>query len=149
MLRISRSETPLQKNAGSLALTISFAAVFLLFVPGGVKSGPQPDASKALQVYFIDVEGGQATLFVSPKGNSLLIDTGWPGHDGRDANRIVAAAKDAKISKIDFVLLTHFLEDHAAGFPSLRRAFLSGRCSTTERIASIAMRRRRKFGRTI
>ena len=46
-------------------------------------------SSDSLQVYFIDVEGGQSTLFVTPAGKSLLIDTGWPGHDGRDANRIV------------------------------------------------------------
>ena len=49
-------------------------------------------ASRPLQVYFIDVEGGQATLFVSPSGHSMLVDTGWPDHDGRDAKRIVAAA---------------------------------------------------------
>ncbi len=56
-------------------------------------------ASKPLQVYFIDVEGGQATLFVTPAGKSLLIDTGWAGNNGLYADRIVAAAKDAGISK--------------------------------------------------
>ena len=52
-------------------------------------------ATKALQIYFIDVEGGQATLVVSPLGGSMLIDTGWPDENGRDANRIMAAAKAA------------------------------------------------------
>ena len=49
-------------------------------------------ATDKLQVYMIDVEGGQSTLFVTPTGQSLLIDTGWPGHEYRDADRIVAAA---------------------------------------------------------
>ena len=48
-------------------------------------------APKALQIYSVDVEGGQATLLVSPSGQSLLVDTGWPGFEGRDAGRIEAA----------------------------------------------------------
>ena len=73
----------------------------------------------ALQVYFVDVEGGQATLFVTPEKQTLLIDTGWPGYDGRDADRIVAAAKNAGVNKIDYVLITHFHEDHVGGAPQL------------------------------
>jgi beta-lactamase superfamily II metal-dependent hydrolase len=72
-----------------------------------------------LSIYFIDVEGGQSTLFVTPEGQSLLIDTGWPGNNGRDADRIVAAAKKAGLSKIDYVLLTHYHVDHAGGIPQL------------------------------
>jgi competence protein ComEC len=74
---------------------------------------------KALQIFFVDVEGGQATLFVTPAHQSLLIDTGWPGNDGRDADRIVAAAKKAGINKIDYVLITHFHADHVGGLPQL------------------------------
>jgi competence protein ComEC len=76
-------------------------------------------AGKPLQIYFVDVEGGQATLFVTPTGQSLLIDTGWPGNEGRDANRIVAAAKKASVEKIDYVLITHFHNDHVGGAPQL------------------------------
>ncbi len=76
-------------------------------------------APKALQVYFIDVEGGQSTLFVSPSGESLLIDTGWPGNNGRDADRIAAVAKRAGLKKIDYLLITHFHMDHVGGVPQL------------------------------
>lgn len=72
-----------------------------------------------LRVYFVDVEGGQATLFVTPQGRSLLIDTGWPGQSGRDADRIVAAAKSAGLNRIDYVLLTHYHDDHTGGVPQL------------------------------
>ena len=61
----------------------------------------QAQQKKALEVYFIDVEGGQSTLFVSPSGQSLLVDTGWPGD--RDAGRIAAVAKMAGVSQIDYL----------------------------------------------
>jgi beta-lactamase superfamily II metal-dependent hydrolase len=72
-----------------------------------------------LRVYFIDVEGGQSTLFVTPAGKSLLIDTGWPDNNFRDADRILAAAKSAGLSRIDDVLITHYHDDHVGGVPQL------------------------------
>src|ERR1700731_416377 len=72
---------------------------------------------KALDVYFIDVEGGQSTLLVSPSGESLLIDAGWPG--ARDADRIIGIAKQAGITQIDYLVLTHYHVDHAGGVPEL------------------------------
>ncbi len=86
---------------------------------------PKPQA-KTLQVYFIDVDGGQSTLFVNPAGKSLLIDTGWAGNNGLDAKRIAAAAKDAGIRKIDYVLLTHYHADHTGGVPELAQTIPVG-----------------------
>ncbi len=76
-------------------------------------------SAKPMQMYFIDVEGGQATLIVSPSGQSLLIDAGWPGYEGRDADRIMAAAHQAGLKQIDYVLITHYHRDHVGGVPQL------------------------------
>ena len=109
-------------NSGSryfVRLFVLSSAFCGLCLPRGAPGLPVPENRKPLQIYFVDVEGGQATLFVTPEGNSLLIDTGWPANDGRDADRIVAAARMAGLSKIDFVLLTHYHQDHAGGVKQL------------------------------
>lgn len=98
-----------------LFIAATICAVFLMrsqFARGA-------ETPKPLVVYFVDVEGGQATLFVTPAGESLLIDTGWDGFSGRDADRIVAAAKDASLSRIDYVLITHYHSDHVGGVTQL------------------------------
>jgi competence protein ComEC len=86
---------------------------------------PKPVAAQAkaagqLLIYAIDVEGGQSTLLVNTgTGASLLVDAGWPGSNGRDADRIQAAMKDAGISHIDHLMITHFHVDHVGGVPEL------------------------------
>lgn len=98
---------------------IRFLLVLFVVLFGIVQFTQAAAASKQLQIYFIDVEGGQATLVVSPTGESLLIDTGWPGYEGRDADRIVAAAHQAGLKQIDYVLITHHHRDHVGGVPQL------------------------------
>lgn len=76
-------------------------------------------AGAQLEIYFVDVEGGQATLIVTPARQSLLVDAGWPGFQGRDATRIQQAARLAGIEKIDYLLMTHYHLDHVGGIEPL------------------------------
>lgn len=103
------------KPSRAVVLAAAAMAILLASITGWTAA----NGAGKLQIYVIDVEGGQATLFLTSTGQSLLIDTGWPDHNGRDANRIVAAAKQAGIRRIDYVLLTHFHADHAGGVPQL------------------------------
>src|SRR5262249_6158316 len=86
--------------------------------------------AKTLDIYFIDVEGGQSTLIVTPAGESFLIDAGYPGDrtftskpgdpaKARDAQRILAAARNAGVKQIDYLLLSHYHADHAGGVVEL------------------------------
>ena len=85
---------------------------------------------KTLDIYFIDVEGGQATLIATPAGQAMLIDAGFASTgafssragdpaQARDPQRIFAAAKDAGVSRLDYFLSTHFHADHAGGVPEV------------------------------
>jgi competence protein ComEC len=80
-------------------------------------------ARTTLDVYVVDVEGGNATLFVAPSGQSLLIDTGNFGPEAsvRDAERIMAAAKDAGLTQIDHLITTHWHGDHFGGMAELAK----------------------------
>jgi competence protein ComEC len=91
----------------ALALSVAFPAA-------------QTRAVKTLDIYIVDVEGGNATLFVSPSGESLLIDTGNAGAAAvRDAERIMAAVKDAGLARIDHLITTHWHGDHFGGMTEL------------------------------
>src|SRR6516225_7553667 len=71
-----------------------------------------------LRIYAIDVEGGKSTLYVSPSGESMLVDAGYE-IQGRDARRIVAAARLAGVKQIDYLVITHYHADHVGGVHQL------------------------------
>ena len=94
--------------------------IFLLILSFAIFAAAQARTSKGLDVYVVDVEGGNATLFVSPSGESLLFDSGNGGAAAkRDADRILAAVRDAGIKQIDHLATTHYHADHVGGLPEL------------------------------
>jgi beta-lactamase superfamily II metal-dependent hydrolase len=80
-------------------------------------------AATTLETTVIDVEGGKAVLTVSPSGESLLYDLGWPGYGGRDVSRIVEAARAAGLKQIDYLVISHYDIDHLGDVPALVAAF--------------------------
>ena len=93
-------------------LTVLIALVCAAFVSAQSRT--------TLDIYLIDVEGGNATLFVTPSGQSLLIDTGNGGAAAaRDGDRVLAAAKDAGLSQIDHLITTHYHGDHFGGMENV------------------------------
>jgi competence protein ComEC len=87
-----------------------------------------PQIRRTLEIYVVDVEGGKSTLLVSPFGESVLIDTGNIGEGApRDADRIMAAVKDAGLKQIDYLVTTHWHRDHIGGM-----ALLAGRIPIRE-----------------
>jgi competence protein ComEC len=103
-----------------------FKAVLLCVLACLVLAPISNAETSALRIYFIDVEGGQASLLVAPSGQSLLVDTGWPDNNDRDANRIAEAAKSAGLKQIDYVLITHYHTDHVGGVPQLLKKLKVG-----------------------
>src|ERR1700681_2830243 len=90
------------------------------------QSGPDRAVAQTrttLDIYVVDVEGGNATLLVPPSGESLLIDTGNVAPEAaiRDAGRILAAAQDARLTQIDHLIITHWHGDHFGGVAELAK----------------------------
>ena len=89
-------------------LTLPMVAALVVMPFAGLSA--QTRAAKTLDIYYIDTEGGQSTLFVSPAGQTLLVDTGNAGD--RDLNRILDVLKTAGVKQIDHLVLTHYHGDH-------------------------------------
>lgn len=104
-------------NAAVRKLGIAAGVVLAGFI---VSPPATMQTTDTLQIYLVDVEGGNATLFVSPSGESLLSDTGNGGNNAdRDVGRIMAAVEDAGLTQIDHLLTTHWHGDHYGGLSEL------------------------------
>jgi competence protein ComEC len=99
-----------------------FLLIALLLSPAALLNAQ----SHNLDIYWIDVEGGAATLIVSPSGESMLIDTGW-AVDGRDAKRLYAATQLAGLKKIGYLVISHFHADHVGGLGNFAKMIPIGR----------------------
>lgn len=102
-------------------LCVVVAAVALL----GAMAAAQTENQATTEIYFIDTEGGQATLIISPTNGILgtkevlLLDAGNLNPPGRDADRIVAAMKDAGVERVDTLVVSHYHGDHVGGVAAL------------------------------
>lgn len=102
--------------------TLILAAGVLLALAMAAPSRPAAAPDRPLDIYFVDVEGGAATLIVTPAGESVLIDSGWPREDARDAKRIEQAARyQAGLKQIDHYITTHWHTDHYGGIEALAK----------------------------
>jgi competence protein ComEC len=89
---------------------------------GRIAEGQAIKPARGLEIYFIDVQGGAATLLVSPERESVLIDSGWPGFDDRDPKRIVHVLKElAGCDQLDHLVTTHWHRDHFGGVAGLAK----------------------------
>jgi len=108
------------------ALTV-FVVVLALTAQGLTQAPKAQAQTRNLEIYWIDVEGGAATLFISPTGESLLFDTGYPGNGDRDAKRIHAAAQRAGLRQIDHAVISHWHGDHVGGLAALSKMIPIGK----------------------
>jgi beta-lactamase superfamily II metal-dependent hydrolase len=89
----------------------------MAFAGVAVPAAQTAPASRGLQIYVVDTEGGKAALFLSPSGHTVLVDSGSPG--GRDTDRIMAAIEDAGVKQLDYLVSTHYHVDHIGGLQEL------------------------------
>jgi len=104
---------------------IAFAVVTILASCGAApEAETEADAVETsnLEIYWIDVEGGAATLIVTPEGETALMDTGWPGFDDRDPKRVAHVLKEVVgAERLDYFITSHFHLDHVGGIPGLAK----------------------------
>src|SRR5207302_10686366 len=128
-------EADMRRFLGPLVFLVLLAVIVplpaFLWAQGQAQKG---QAQRTLDIYFIDTEGGQATLFVTPTGESMLVDTGFMGNQGmpdanatnangapitRDADRISAVFKQAGVTVLDWMVISHYHGDHVGNAAEL------------------------------
>src|SRR6516164_1411141 len=104
-------------------MLLATAAGLAVLIGQAGHDGAAAQTRTTLDIYVVDVEGGNATLFVAPSGQSLLIDTGNVAPEAaiRDAGRIMLAARDAHLTQIDNLIITHWHGDHYGGLAELAK----------------------------
>jgi beta-lactamase superfamily II metal-dependent hydrolase len=103
-----------------MKIHVAALAAFTLCLPS-MQTAQAQTTARPFNIYFIDTEGGLSALYVSPSGESMLLDTGNPGD--RDVDRITAVLNDAGVKQIDYMVLTHYHVDHVGGFEALSKRF--------------------------
>ncbi len=102
------------RSSSRLLHSVAFGAALVLTVSTTPRA-----ADRQLAIEWVDVVGGAATLIVTPAGESILVDTGWPGFESRDAKRIKAALERHGLTAIDHLVITHYHTDHYGGVAQL------------------------------
>ncbi len=99
---------------------LPLACLFAMILAGLTASSSHAQDQTGLRIYFVDVLGGAATLIVTPENETILVDTGWAGHDDRDPKRIIRVLKEvAGRDRIDHLIVTHWHADHWGGVEGL------------------------------
>lgn len=98
---------------------LSLLALVMLVPLMAARVDGQAGSQKPLEIYFIDTEGGQATLFVTPGGESLLWDTGTNDAKKMQAESIMKAIKEAGLQQLDYVVVSHYHGDHVGNAADL------------------------------
>ena len=101
-------------------ICISFGLAALLVAAPLAEAQTGKPSGKTLDIYVIDVEGGKATLFITPNGETVLLDSANPGQ--RDQDRMAAVFAAAGVKQIDYMVTTHYHVDHIGGMQALAKA---------------------------
>src|SRR5947209_384553 len=117
--RSTKDKTTDEGRTGGDRVRTRFATALIAIACCATAFAQPASPSKGLITYVIDTEGGKAVLWITPSGQTVLVDSGNPG--GRDTDRLMDAIKDAGVTKIDYLISTHYHVDHIGGLQELTK----------------------------